>query len=938
MQSDSPTAAGKPRSPSWPADEAPESAGGSSGIPVVGLGGSAGSLGAFESFFVALPADSGAAFVVIQHLAPAYASLLPELVAQHTRMKVVQAQDTVPVEPNCVYVIPPNQYLGIRDGVLYLAEPIKHDGIRMPIDFFFRSLAVDRQQRAIGVLFSGAGSDGTLGVRAIRGGGGLTVAQDPHTAQFDTMPRSAIATGLVDYVLPPDRMPEALLEYLRHPYVGGGEPAAVLEAEAKPEGVQNILAFVLAQAGYDFRCYKKSTILRRIERRMGLHHVLDVAQYSSLLSQDTHEVHELLKDLLINVTSFFRDAEAFEELRQKVIRPLVEAKPTDEPFRVWVPGCASGEEAYSLAILLMEEVAAANKHCAIQVFATDIDEEALKFGRLGIYPESIVADVEADRLSKFFVRKDVGYQISDALRKAVVFAVQNLITDPPFSKMDIISCRNLLIYLDADTQTRLMPLMNFALNPGGYLFLGKSEGIGGRSDLFDMVSKKARLYRRLAPARPIALDTPILPGRTRVFPIGPPAVLKPPTAALADVIRQALLSHFSASVVLVDRRGQVLQFHGQTGKYLNMPTAEPSLNLLEIAKQGLSLKLRSAMHKAIEDGKTVVLKNVSVTRDKGGPFVRVTIAPVTQRGETEPLLAVIFEDVPRPATVGVELAQPGESETIVKQLEDELKAAQHDLQSSIDDLQASNEELRVANEEVISSNEELQSTNEELETSKEELQSINEELTTVNSQLQEKVHQLDTANSDMTNLLKSSDIATLFLDNELRIKFFTAALTRVLNVIPADMGRPLTHLSMDLIGCDLAADTRAVAQGAAVADREVQHTDGSAYLLRLAPYRTQMERVDGVVVSFIDITERKQAEKALEAAKDSAELARDSAEHANRAKDHFLAVLSRRAAHTPDAGGDGLVDASGQSGPRPNDPREPGNGAPPRANGGAADR
>ena len=481
----------------------------------------------------------------------------------------------------------------------------------------------------------------------------------------------------------------------------------------------------------------------------------------------------------------------------------------------------------------MEEVAAARKNCAVQVFATDIDEEALKFARLGVYPVSIVADVEADRLAKFFVRKDSGYQISDALRKSVVFATQNLITDPPFSKMDIISCRNLLIYLDADTQTKLMPLFNFALNPGGYLFLGKSEGIGGRSDLFDIVSKKARLYRRLTPARPIALDSPILPGPKRAFPTGPPAAFRPPVAAFTDVIRQALLNHFSASVVLVDRKGQILQFHGQTGKYLNMPTGEPSFNLLDIAKQGLSLKLRSAMHKAIEDGKTVVLESVPVTRDEGSSFVRVTVAPAGQRGETEPLLAVIFEDVPRPATVGVELAQPGESETVVKQLEEELKAAQHDLQSTIDDLQASNEELRVANEEVISTNEELQSTNEELETSKEELQSINEELTTVNSQLQEKVHQLDTANSDMANLLKCSEIATLFLDDELRIKFFTPAMTRALNLIPTDMGRPLTHLSMDLIGCDLAADARAVTQGASVAEKEVQHADGSSYFVRI---------------------------------------------------------------------------------------------------------
>ena len=489
-----------------------------SAIPVVGMGGSAGSLEAFKTFFTAMPADSGAAFVVIQHLAPTHESLLAEILAQHTRMKVVQARDALPVEPNCVYVIPPNQYLRSREGVLYLAEPVTHDGIRMPIDFFFRSLAEDRQERAICILFSGAGSDGTLGVRAIRGAGGLAIAQDPQTAQFDDMPRNAIATGMVDFVLPPDRMPEALLNYLRHPYVRGGEPAAVLEAEGKPGGLQDILALVLAQTGCDFRCYKKSTILRRIERRMGLHRISDLARYYDLLRQDTGEVNELFKDLLINVTSFFRDAEAFEELRQAVIAPLVRAKQSDEPLRVWVPGCASGEEAYSLAMLLMEEVTAARKNCPVQVFATDIDEEALEFARQGIYPESIAADVAPERLSKFFIRKDRGYQVTEPVRKSVVFAVQNLITDPPFSKMDIISCRNLLIYLDAETQAKLIPLFNFALNPGGYLFLGKSEGIGGQNDLFDVVSKKARLFRRLIPARPIILDSPIVPGKKRVLP------------------------------------------------------------------------------------------------------------------------------------------------------------------------------------------------------------------------------------------------------------------------------------------------------------------------------------------------------------------------------------------------------------------------------------
>jgi two-component system CheB/CheR fusion protein len=805
--------------------------------------------------------DSDAAFVVIQHLAPTHVSLLAEILAQQTSMKVVQAHDALPVEPNCVYVIPPNQYLTIRQGVLYLAEPVTHDGIRMPIDFFFRSLAEDQQERAICILFSGAGADGTLGVRAIRGAGGLTIAQDPLTAQFDDMPKSAVATGLVDFILSPERIPEALLNYLRRPYVRGGEPAAVLEFEGKPGGLRDILALVLAKKGCDFGCYKKTTIVRRIERRMGLHRIPDLPRYYDLLRQDTDEVNQLFLDLLINVTSFFRDAEAFEELNRKAIAPLVRSKRNDEPLRVWVTGCASGEEAYSLAILLMEEITAARKNCPVQIFASDIDDEALEFARKGLYAESIAVDVTPERLAKFFIRKDQGYQVIDPVRKSVVFAVQNLITDPPFSKMDIVSCRNLLIYLEAETQAKLMPLFNFALNSGGYLFLGKSEGIGGHDDLFDIVSKKARLFRRLVPARPIILASPAPPGKIRVLPPAVPTATKPPLAALADITRQALLNHFAAAIVLVDRKGQILQFHGQTGKYLNMPAAEPSLNLLDIAKEGLSTKLRSALHKAIETNGTVLLDSVPITRDEGSPAVRVTIAPASKRGEAEPLLAVIFEDIPRPKAPAAELPQPCESETAVQQLEDELRATQQELRAIIGEFQGTNEELRVSNEEVLSINEELQSTIEELETSKEELQSVNEELITVNSQLQDKVAKLDTANSDMANFLKSAEVATLFLDRELRIKLFTSGTTRVLKLIPSDMGRPINDLSMNLIDFDLLADAGMVAAGGDGIEREVRHADGSYYLVRVLPYRTQKDEIDGVVVTFSDITRVLRAEK-----------------------------------------------------------------------------
>lgn len=848
-------------------------------IPVVGLGGSAGSLESFKAFFASLPTDCGAAFVVIQHLAPAHESMLTEILSQYTRMSVVEATDARPLEANCIYVIPPNQYLAIREGVLFLAKPVIQHGIRMPIDFFFRSLAEDQQERAVGILFSGAGSDGTLGVRAIRGSGGLSMAQDPKTCQFPDLPRNAVVTGLVDIVQAPEDLPAALVSYLSY-LRRGGHSDTNPETLTKPGGLADILVLMHARTGCDFRCYKKSTILRRIERRMGLHRIADLAGYFNFLREHREEPGLLFKDLMINVTAFFRDPEAFDEFRLKVIAPLVAIRKPDEPMRVWVPGCSSGEEAYSLAMCLIDEMAVAGKHGTVQIFATDIDEEALQSARQGIYPENIVTDVGTDRLSKFFVRKEPGYQVREMLRNTVVFALQNLTVDPPFSKMDIVSCRNLLIYLDAETQEKLIQTFNFALNPGGYLFLGKSEGVSGQNDLFETVSKKSRIYRRLTPAHPLSLDTLILPGRRRMLPSVGKSISRPQGASYPDLIRQALLTHFSAAVVLVDRKGQILQFYGQTGKYLDLPTAEPSLNLLDIAKKGLSRKLRAALHKATDDRKLVVVETVPLTREAGAPGVRITVDPLARRtalagfppGETvpagqsvteepPPLLAVIFEDFPGFVSRGTVPPTGDESEKVVSLLEDELRTLQQDLQATIEDVQASNEELRVANEEVVSTNEELQSSNEELETSKEELQSVNEELTTVNSQLQEKIQRLDAAYSDMENFMTSTEIATLFLDGDLRIKRFTPAATRLMKLIPSDTGRPISDLSINFIDYDLTVDARTVAEEAPAIEREVRHAGGSVYLVRVMPYRTSRGRVDGVVVTFIDVTRLRRAEQ-----------------------------------------------------------------------------
>ena len=830
---------------------------GGSGIPVVGIGGSAGALDSLKRFFSAMPPDSGAAFVIVQHLAPTHASMLREILAQHTRMQTFEAQEGTAVQPNCAYVIPPNSCLSILHGVLHLSEPEAEHGIRMPIDLFSRSLAEDRKERAIFVLFSGADADGTLGVRAVRGAGGLTIAQD-ETAQFSEMPRSAVATGFVDLILPPEQMPKAIMDYLNHSYVRREDATAGLQAEGNAAGLNKVLRILHAQMGHDFRCYKQSTILRRIQRRMGLKGISEIAGYSALIAGDTEEIKELDRDLLINVTSFFRDPDAFEELHQKAIIPLVQAKHADDSIRVWVPGCASGEEAYSLAMLLLTEVAAAGKRCTVQIFATDIDEEALQFARAGIYPESILADVGTDRLSRFFVKQEQGYRVSESLRKQVVFASQNLITDPPFSRMDITSCRNLLIYLDMEMQAKLIPLFNCSLNTGGYLFLGKSEGVGGHHALFETISKKSRIYRQIASSRAVGLNYPT--GKKQVLQAPAHAVDKRPVVSYSDAIRQALLSCFEASLVLVDGKGQILQFHGQTGRYLNMPTGEPSFNLLSIVKGGLSIKIRSAMRQALREGKTVVIENVRMTQDESASFVRITLVPIL-RDEPEPLMAVVFEDVPRPAIVTPEEIHAGDNDTVVKRLEDELRATQQELQSAIEDLQASNEELRAANEEVVSTNEELQSSNEELETSKEELQSSNEELTTVNNQLQDNVETLDKANTNMANFLSSTQIATLFLDSELRIKLFTPAATRIFKLIPSDTGRPVGDLSLNFVNFNLLADAETVIRNGDIVEREALHGDGSSYLVRVMPYRTMDDHSDGVILTFSDVTSLRRAER-----------------------------------------------------------------------------
>jgi two-component system CheB/CheR fusion protein len=758
------------------------------GFPIVGIGASAGGLEALRDFFGAVPADSGMAFVVIQHLDPTHKSHMVDVLVKHTDMPVLQAKQGMRVEANTVYLIPPNAYMTVRDCELHLEEPIKRAGVRMPIDFFFRSLAEDQQERSICVVLSGSGSDGMLGVRAIRGAGGMAMVQDPETAAHDSMPRRAIATGLVDYVLPVREMPAALVSYVRQSYLHGPRPPEGAAPEA-PADVGTVLNLLLVRANSDFRGYKKGTVLRRIQRRMGLSQTASLVDYVRLLRQDPEEVSRLAKDMLVGVTGFFRDPEAFDELRRQAVIPLVSGKVDDSGLRAWIPGCATGEEAYSIAIMLLEELSNAGKVAPVQIFASDIDEEALELGRSGIYPESIASDVSAERLERFFTRQDHTYQVNKEVRECVLFAAQNLITGPPFSKLDLISCRNVLIYLEPEVQRRVSSLFAFALRPGRYLLLGKSDSLADEAKIFEPVSKRWRIYRRTAVPHHEAVEFPVR-ARGQLVPNAPvEAAGARHAAALAAANQQVLLEHFGAAVVLIDATGQIAHFHGTTSRYLEHPSGTAGLNVFDMVWDGLSRRLRHSVRRALESKEAVRLEGVPLTRE-GDDWVDVTVRPVVQSGGVEPLLALFFEEKAgsEPLAAAVE-AESAEDIPLVQQLERELGAAREELQASSEEFETTNEELRAAHEEAMSVNEELQSTNEELETSKEELQSVNEELTTVNNQLSDKIEELDAANSDLANLMGSTDVATVFFDRELRVRRFTAQATKVLNLISSDVGK-----------------------------------------------------------------------------------------------------------------------------------------------------
>lgn len=813
-----------------------------------------------------MPTDTGMAFVVITHQHPGHTSLLPELLGKITPIKVLQASDGLKVEPNRVYVSPPGGCLAILNGTLHRMEVEKQESPHLPIDYFLRSLAADQKDKAICVILSGTGTDGTLGLKAIKGDSGMAMVQQVQSAKYAGMPSSAVATGLADYVLPAGEMPRQLVAYGRGSYLATN--AQVEEVPpALSESMQKIFVLLRARTGHDFSSYKFSTIHRRIERRMNLHQIEGPAHYVRYLQENPHEIDILFKDLLISVTNFFRDPEAFQVLARKALPALLKSRPDSHPFRIWVPGCATGEEVFSLAILMRECMEATQHHCDVQIFGTDLDNDAIETARCGRYPEGISIDVSPERLARYFARDDSMYRIRTEIREMTVFAVQNVIKDPPFTKLDLISCRNLLIYLNADLQRRLLPIFHYALKPGGLLFLGSSESVGGFTDLFEVVDKKWKIFRRkevaLTPQTLLDFSTPSVKAQNE----GPASASVRPSreSNIAAIMDRVLLGRFVPASVVVSARGDVIYIHGRTGAYLEPAAGQPRLNILDMAREGLQIELASVLRQASAQDEEVTREGVRVRTNGGFTHVDLSVAKIQEPESVRGLLLVTF----RPSPAPVEAARPkargrGKRElSRIEELERALQCTKESLQTTIEELETANEELKSSNEELQSTNEELQSTNEEMETSKEEMQSLNEELTTVNAEMQSKVEDLARTNDDMQNLLNSTEVATLFLDSDLHIKRYTEQARRLIKLIQTDIGRPVGDLVSNVVYDRLIPDCREVLRTLVFKVAEVQTKDGHWYLMRIMPYRTSENVIDGVVVTFVDINPVKMAEKSL---------------------------------------------------------------------------
>jgi two-component system, chemotaxis family, CheB/CheR fusion protein len=864
----SPRAPSKASTVSSPANVSPGP--GKAALRVVGMGGSAGGLEAFEQFFSHMPPDTGVAFVLVPHLEPTHKGMMPELLGRHTAMRVVEAEDGMEIQPNRVYVIPPNADLAILHGKLQVLEPVARRGLRMPIDLFFRHLAADQKEKAISIILSGMGSDGTLGLKAIKENLGMVMVQDPSSAKYDGMPRSAINTGLVDYVAPAEDLPAKLIQYVSHPrrLTEDHDPS---ENESSP-ALQKAFVLLRAHTGNDFSCYKNGTISRRIERRMSVHQFDSLPRYVRFLQENPQEVELLYKELLIGVTNFFRDPGLFDVLKERAIPQWLQDRPKDGPIRVWNPGCSSGEETYSLAIVLKECMEELHEDHPIQLFATDIDNDSIERARQGIFAANIASDVSAERLARFFVPEGEGYRIKREIRDLVIFAPQNILVDPPFTKLDIVCCRNLLIYVNAETQKKILVLMHYALNPDGLLILGSAESVGSLARLYSPLDQKWKVFQRMEVQERNLLEMPsnMLRHERTTKPLTEKDT--EPTMDIFYATQRFLLDLYGPPSVVVTAEGDIVYINGRTGKFLEPSSGKVNLNIFAMAREGLREELGVAIHKAAKQKSSVIQSGVKVKFNGGWTTINLLVKPIAESAELHGMFLVVFEET---AIGQAELAaerKPASSGTSIPrtEVEDELRRMRERLQTAIEEMQATQEELRSANEELQSNNEELQSTNEELTSSKEELQSLNEEMQTVNAELQSKIEELSQSNSDMKNLLNGIEIATIFLDGDLCIKRFTAQASRVVNLVAGDVGRPIGHFTTNLKYDRLVQDAKEVLDTLIPKEVQVQASDARWYIMRVLPYRTADNVIDGVVMTFSDTTALKQTETQLQEARDFA--------------------------------------------------------------------
>lgn len=835
----------------------------SQGFPVAAIGASAGGLEALEQFFRNVPKDCGVAFVVIQHLDPNHVGIMPELLQRTTEMKVVQATDQLQVIPNNVYVIPPNKSMSILNGHLHLFEPLELRGLRLPIDYFFRSLADDQQENSIGIILSGMGSDGTLGLKAIKEKNGLILIQDPQTAKFDGMPNSAINSVIVDVVAPANELPAKMMAFLRI------APLVLKQDEIDLRSISNLEKIVIllrTHTGHDFSLYKKNTLFRRIERRMNVHQIEKISHYVRYLQENPKELDILFKELLIGVTNFFRDDAVWEKMKDNVLPNLFNELPDGTILRAWITGCSTGEEAYSLAIIFREsyEKIIKNKNLTLQIFATDIDSDAIEIARKGFFNLNIVSDVSPERLSCFFIKEENGYRVNNSIREMVVFAPHNVIKDPPFTKLDILFCRNLLIYMEQELQKKLMNLFHYSLNGGAFMVLGSAEHENSENNQFSPIDSKLKIYKRnITPITPEMVDFPssFIHKKKQMVEEIKPVKISENIQSLTD---QLLLQRYAPASVLINSEGDILYITGRTGKYLEPAAGKANMNIFAMAREGLNLELPGAIRKAKQNFDSVKLQKIKIGTNGGTQLVDVTVQSIEKPEILKGSIIIIFTDIANIVKRTKSISKVGRNSTNREnELEIALKRANEELQSTREEMVSTQEELKSSNEKMQSTNEELQSTNEELTTSKEEMQSLNEELQTVNAELQSKISDFMLANNDMKNLLNSTDIATLFLDKELNIRRYTEKVTKLFKLRETDIGRPFTDLVSDLLYPEIKDNAEEVLRTLVYKELDISTIDQRCFTVRIMPYRTFDDHIDGLVITFFDISKAKKTEEDL---------------------------------------------------------------------------